>query len=366
MQCRDPIQNQLQRKNINVDKKRGKGKQIKGRSLDVNAVHINNGSSVLRSIDGILSQNISLQGANNPLPHLPLDTVVDSVQDGIHGHAGLVGRLSALLVDTSLDEDAVPLVIGLLVDSVGAADITLRSVTDKVHGGWGSLETVLILAPLAHQARSELKGRDLRLAEGVGVQDALAAGEVLEGDLEHAAESTHAEADVLVGSRPDDVVVGEVECGTLVEGLAPGSELTTLRHGDVEHDLDITSPVAGIRKDEDSVDGNIVEVSLTRVGMLLGSELAEGSSGRVVLDNIAGSDDVLEAVALSDVSALLALAANDENGAVRLSHLAHGSVAADELAGFDVALELAGEVTAALLFGLAAAVCEEDVRTVVE
>jgi len=38
-------------------------------------------------------------------------------------------------------------------------------------------------------------------------------------------------------------------------------------------------------------------------------------------------------------------------------------VAADELAGLDVLEELARQVAAALLLGLAAAVCEEDVRT---
>jgi hypothetical protein len=38
-------------------------------------------------------------------------------------------------------------------------------------------------------------------------------------------------------------------------------------------------------------------------------------------------------------------------------------VAADELAGLDVAFQLAREVAAALLLGLAAAVGEEDVRS---
>jgi hypothetical protein len=38
-------------------------------------------------------------------------------------------------------------------------------------------------------------------------------------------------------------------------------------------------------------------------------------------------------------------------------------VAADELAGLDVLEELAGEVSATLLFGFAAAIGEEDVRS---
>lgn len=197
------------------------------------------------------------------------------------------------------------------------------------------------------------------------VEHALAAREVLEGHLEHAAEGTHAETDVLMGSGPDDVVVGEVEGGALAKGLAASAELAALRHGDVEHDLDIARPIARVGKDKDGVNDHVGEVALAGVGVLLGGQLAEGGGVRVVLDDVAGGDDVLEAVALSDVATLLALAADDEDGAVRLGHLPHGSVAADELAGLDVALELAGEVAAALLFGLSAAICEEDVRPVV-
>src|SRR5699024_1001135 len=92
-------------------------------------------------------------------------------------------------------------------------------------------------------------------------------------------------------------------------------------------------------------------------------ELAEGRGGRVGLDDVAGRDHVLEAVALGDVAALLALAADDEDRLVLVGHFPHGRVAADELAGLDVLEELARQVAAALLLGLAAAVCEEDVRT---
>lgn len=311
---------------------------------------------------GSLLQSLSLRGSGTPLGHLAVQAMVDSVEDGVDGNAGLVGRFGTLLVDTSLDEDGVPVVGSLLVDSVGTADITLGGVTDEVDGGRRSDEAVLGVAPLTHQARGELKGRDLGLAKGVGVKLALATGEVAEGNLEHAAESTHAEADVLVGSRPDDVVVGEVEGRTLVEGLAPCAELATLGHGKVKHDLDVTSPVPRVGKDENSVDDNVGEVTLPRVLVLLGGQLPEGGGGAVVLDDVSGGDNVLEAVTLGDLTTLLTLATDNEDGAVGVSHLAHGSVAADELARLDVALQLAGEIAAALLFGLTATIGEENVR----
>jgi len=41
-------------------------------------------------------------------------------------------------------------------------------------------------------------------------------------------------------------------------------------------------------------------------------------------------------------------------------------MSADELAGVNVALELATEIAASFLFGLAAAVCKEDIGSVEE
>lgn len=222
---------------------------------------------------------------------------------------------------------------------------------------------MLGVAPLAHQARGKLKGRDLRLAESVGVELALAGGEILEGNLKHAAKSAHAETDVLVSGRPDDVVVGEVEGRTLVEGIGAGAETAALRHGNVEHDLDIASPVSGVGKDEDGIDGHVGEVALARVGVLLRGELSERGGSGVVLDDIARGNDISEAVAFGNKTAGLTLAADNENGAVLLGHLPHGGVATDELARLDVTLKLEGKIAATLLFRLAATVGEEDVRT---
>jgi hypothetical protein len=194
------------------------------------------------------------------------------------------------------------------------------------------------------------------------MKDTVASSKVLEGNLEHAAEGTHTETDVLVGGRPNNIVMREVERGALIIGLTAGAETATLGHGNIEHDLDITSPVPRIGKDKHSVNDNICKVSFAGVGMLLRSELTERSGSSVVLDDIARGHDVLEAIALSDVSALLAFTTNNKDGAVLLSHLPHGGVATDELARLDVAVKLAGEVTTSLFFGLTATVGKENVR----
>jgi hypothetical protein len=167
---------------------------------------------------------------------------------------------------------------------------------------------------------------------------------------------------MLMSGRPDNIVVGEVEGRALVKSLASGAETATLGHGDIKHDLNITGPVSRVGKNEDGIDDDVGEVTLTRVGMLFGSELAERGGGRVVLNNVARGNNVLETIALGNVTALLTLTTDDENGAVLLSHLAHRSVSADELTRLDVALKLSGEVAAAFLFGLAATVGQENVR----
>lgn len=321
-----------------------------------------NGASVLGSQNSSLAEDILLERADNALAHLPLNTVVDSVEDIVDSDTRLVGRLSTLLVDTSLDQDAVPVVGSLLVNSVGTTDVTLGSVADKVDGLRRSNKAMLSVAPLAHETGSKLKGGDLGLAKGVGVKLALAVSQITESDLEHAAESTHAKSDVLVSGRPDDIVVREVEWGTLVKGSAAGADTAALGHGEVEHDLDVAGPVTGVGKDEDGINDNVGEVAVTRSSVLLRSELAEGGGGRVVLDDVARGNDISEAVALSDLTALLTLTADNKDSLVLLGHLPHGGVAADELARLDVALELAGEITAALLLSLAATVGEEDVR----
>jgi hypothetical protein len=52
-------------------------------------------------------------------------------------------------------------------------------------------------------------------------------------------------------------------------------------------------------------------VSLSRVGSLLVRQLAEWRSSLIILDDITRSDNISEAIALSDLSTLLSFSAND-------------------------------------------------------
>jgi hypothetical protein len=147
-----------------------------------------------------------------------------------------------------------------------------------------------------------------------------------------------------VGSRPDDIRVGEIHGRSLIERLGSGAKSAIFGQEQVEYDLLVAGPVAAICKDEDSVYFDLVEVSQAGViGFVLG-ELPEGCRVLVVFNNVPGGDYILEAVPFRDMAALLAFAAHDEDSLVLLCHFAHWRVAADELAGGHFHLELPAEV----------------------
>jgi hypothetical protein len=168
---------------------------------------------------------------------------------------------------------------------------------------------------------------------------------------------------VLVSSRPHNVIVREIEWRAFIAGFAALAENAVLGHGNIEHDLDVTRPVSGVSKYEDRVNLSVGKVASARVGMLFGCEFAEGSCGRVMLDNVARSNNILEPVSLSDEAALFTFAANNEYSSVLFSHLPHGSVAADELAWLNILIKLRGKVSASFFFSLATAIGQENVRT---
>lgn len=95
-------------------------------------------------------------------------------------------------------------------------------------------------------------------------------------------ESTHPDASEAVGSRPDDIRVGEIHGRSLIERLGSGAKSAIFGHEQVEYDLLVADPVAAICKDEDSVYFDLVEVSQAGViGFVLG-ELPEGRRVLVV------------------------------------------------------------------------------------
>ena len=219
-----------------------------------------------------------------------------------------------------------------------------------------------VLAPLLQEAGGEAEGADLGFAEGGGLQVAACHG-LVEG-FDGGAQGTHPEPCVLVGSGPDDVVVGEEDGGAFVEGGGAGAEAAVLGHEQVEDDLLVAGPFAGVGEDEDGFDVEGGEVAGAAGLVFFRGEFAEGGRVHVVFDDVSGGDDVGEAVAFGDVPAFLAFAADDEDGVVLCCHFFHGRVAADELARGDFELELSGQVEAPLLFGFAAAVGDEDVGSI--
>lgn len=168
---------------------------------------------------------------------------------------------------------------------------------------------------------------------------------------------------MLVGGRPDDVVVGEVNRRTLVKSLGAGSYASVLRHQQIEDDLLVTGPVSAISENEDSVDDDLVEVQFATAVEFLLRQLPERSYVLLRLDDITGGHHISEAVFLGDDAAFFTLAADYEDGLVCLGHLAHWCMSADELAGRDLDLQLATEIEAAFFFCLTATVCDEDIRS---
>lgn len=116
-----------------LSKEISRNKQRSNLCRQAGSLSIENARGVVCQVCSIL-KSLLLGSSRTLLGHLALQTVVDSVENSVDSDARLERRLGALLVDTSLDEDGVPVVASLLVDGVGATDVTLGSVTDEVDG----------------------------------------------------------------------------------------------------------------------------------------------------------------------------------------------------------------------------------------
>ena len=221
-----------------------------------------------------------------------------------------------------------------------------------------------ILPPLPQQSRRELERPELWLPERDGLQFCPRDG--LKHGLETRAQGAHANAGETVVSGPDDVVMGEEDGGTLVEVLRAGAQPSVLAHAQVEDDLLVSGPVAGVGEDEDGFDVNLAVVTGPGRGEFLICQLAERGRVLIVLDDVAWGDDIAEAVAFGNFAAFLAFATNHEDGVIFFRQFAHRSVAADELAGGDFHFQLSRELEAALFFRFAAAVGYENIRSAME
>jgi hypothetical protein len=157
--------------------------------------------------------------------------------------------------------------------------------------------------------------------------------------------------------------VGEEDRRAFVEVLGAGVEHTTLGQEQIENDLLVTSPISAVGEDKDGLNDSGGEIAIPRVVPLFLCQLSERCGVGVGLYDVARSDNILEAVTLGDNSALLSLAAHNENGLVRVSHLPHWRVTANELSRRDFDLHLLAELDTTFLFSLATSVGNENVRT---
>lgn len=273
-----------------------------------------------------------------------LDGLEDVGEDAEVGRVVLV--VVAALEDTGAHQARVPAV------HVAADDVRGRVVADHVD----VLGQPLLAVQLVHPAGHDLVGVLVRGQLGLAVHDTLQvdAGQGAVHGLEADAEGSlgHAGGGVLRGAQK--VTLGEVDGDALGDGvLGPGVEAAVLGLQQVHDNLHVSRVVAAVAEDEDGLDVDLGEVPGARGGPLSVSEDPVGGDGRVPADNVVGHDNVLEAVLLRDLAALVALATDDQDGLVVLGQGRHGCVGLDELVGVDGLAEDLAELLAAGLLGLA-------------
>lgn len=165
-----------------------------------------------------------------------------------------------------------------------------------------------------------------------------------------------------MGSRPNDVVVGEKDRRSFLEGFGARSQSSILGHQEIHNDLLISSPITAIRKDKDSLVLNLVEVPRSRVVDLVFGKLSERCGIPVVFYYVTWGDNVFEAISLCHQAAFLAFASSHQHYPIFFGHSSHGCVSADKLTRGDFDLELLAQLHASFLFCLSTAIRDEDIR----
>jgi hypothetical protein len=260
----------------------------------------------------------------------------------------------AALEHTGADKARVP-AIHVSTDDVGG-----RVVTDHVD----VLGQALVVVDRLHPAGDDLVGVLVGSQLGLAVHDTLQidAGERLVHGLEADAESSlrHAGERVLGGAQ--EIALGEVDGNALRDGvLGLGMEAAVLGLQEIHDDLHVGGVVARVGEDHDGVDVHLGEVAGVGCLALFLGEDAVRSDGRVPGNDVVRNNDVLEAVLLGNLAALVALTTNDEDSLVVVGKSTHGSVRLDELLGGDRVVEYLGELLATGRLGLTRAVSEENV-----
>lgn len=284
-------------------------------------------------------------------------SLLDSLEDV--GEDTKVGRVLLIVVatleDTSADQAGVP-AVHVTTDDVGGG-----VVTNHVDVLGQSLLAVDLLHPRGHDLVGVLVGSQL----GLTVDDTLkvGTGQGLVHGLKTNAEGTLGHTGSPVLSRAEHITLGEVNGNSLGDGVRRhGRKATVLAAQQIDDDLHVGSVVAGVGEDKDGLNVDLGEVAGLGRSTLPRGEVSVGGNGLVPCDNVVGDNNVLEAVKLSDFTALETLTTDDKDGAVVLSQRTHGSVRLDELLGRDGVAQDLGQLLATSLLGLTRAVGQEDVR----
>ena len=286
------------------------------------------------------------------LLHGSLNSLEDVVEDTEGGWVVFV--VVAALEDTSADQASVP-AVHVTTDDVGG-----WVVTDHVD----VRRKLLLVVDGLHPAGNDLVGVLVGSQLGLTVDDTLElnTSERLVHGLETNAEGTLGHAGERVLGGAEHVTLREVDGDALGDGvLGPSAETTVLGLEEIHDDLDVSGVVTAVREDHDSFDVGLAEVAgAGSLALLLGEDTV-GSNGGVPGNDVVGDDNVLEAILLSDLTALVSLTTDNKNSLVVLSQGTHGSVRLDELLGGDGVVEDLGELVDTSLLRLTGTVGEEDV-----
>ena len=217
---------------------------------------------------------------------------------------------------------------------------------------------------LLHPGGDDLVGVLVGGHLGLAVDDTLEVdtSQGLVHGLETDAEGALAHAGSRVLGRAEQVALREVDGDALGNRvLGDSAETAILGSEKIDNDLHVGSVIAGVGEDHDGLDVALGEVAGAGGGTLLLGEDAVRGDRRVPGNNVVGHDNVLEAVLLSDLAALVTLTTDNEDGVVVLGQGAHGGVGLNELIGADGVLEDLGELLGTGKLGLTRAVGKEDV-----
>lgn len=280
------------------------------------------------------------------------------------------GRLDGL---EDVGEDAevggVVLVVVAALEHTGAHQAGVPAVhvaADNVGGGVVAdhvdvLGQALLAVQLVHPAGEDLVGVLVGGQLGLAVDDTLQvdADQGAVHGLEADAEGTLGHTGVGVLGGAQQITLGEVDGDTLGDGvLGLGVEETVLGQEQVHDDLHVGGVVAGVGEHQDGLDVDLGEVPWPGGGTLLVGEDSVRGNGRVPGDDVVGDDNVLEAVLLGDLSALVALTTDHDDGVVVLGQGRHGRVGLDELVRLDGLAKNLGQLLATGLLRLAGSVGE--------